>query len=375
MSTKSLACANPLRNALAVTADPDLLDELLRLAAAAGVTLDVAVDPAAARSRYGPAPLVLVGLDSAQACQRASLPRRSEVVLVGRAEDGSEPPWTLAQALGATHVAMLPAAEPWLVDRLCDLAARRGAPAAAGVDGRGHVMAVIGGRGGAGASVLAAGLAVTAVRAGLRALLVDADPLGGGIDLVLGWEDIGGLRWPELREASGPVHPSSLVDALPRRGELVVLSWDRGEPVAVPPEAMAAAVDAGRRGRDLVVVDLPRRLDDSAAVALRGADRALLVVPAELRAAAAAARVAALASAHCASLGVVVRGPAPGRLRPREIARSLGLPLVGVLRPEPGLAPALERGATPADSGRGPLALLCRRLLTDLVPAATEAAA
>lgn len=367
MLTTHQACAAPRRNALAVTADPDLLDELLRLAAAAGAMLDVAVDPAAARSRYGGAALVLVGLDVAEACRRASLPRRPDVLLVGRTEDGAEPPWPLAQALGAAHVAMLPAAEPWLVDRFADLVTR--------ADGSGRVVAVVGGRGGAGASVLAAGLAVTGVRAGLRALLVDADPLGGGIDLVLGWEDLGGLRWPELREASGSVHPPSLVDALPRRGELVVLSWDRGELVAVPPEAMAATVDAGRRGRDLVVVDLPRRLDESAAVALRAADRTLLVVPAELRAAAAAARVAAVAAAHCSSLAVVVRGPAPGRLRPREIARSLGLPLAGVLRPEPGLAPALERGATPAENGRGPLAALCRRLLADLVPATAEAAA
>ena len=64
---------------------------------------------------------------------------------------------------------------------------------------RGAAVAVVGGCGGAGASVLAAALAVTAVRHGGRALLVDCDPLGGGLDLVLGAEHVAGLRWPDDR--------------------------------------------------------------------------------------------------------------------------------------------------------------------------------
>jgi len=178
------------------------------------------------------------------------------------------------------------------------------------------VVAVLGGRGGAGASVFAAGLAVTAARAGWRTLLIDADPLGGGVDLVLGWESMDGLRWPALSETSGRVSPPSLVDVLPKRGELVVLSWDRGELLAVPAEAMATALDAGRRGRDLVVVDLPRRMDDASLLALGAADRGYLLVPAELRACAAAARVAAVAGPHCPSLAgagrVAGQGGRPG---------------------------------------------------------------
>ncbi|WP_107077356.1 septum site-determining protein Ssd, partial [Micromonospora sp. MH33] len=264
---------------LLVTADGDLLDELLRLAAAGGTEVELAADPAAARARWTPAPLVLVGADQAQACLRATLP----------------------------------AAEPWLVDRFAECADELpgGGPA--------RVVAVLGGRGGAGASVLAGGLAVTAARARLRTLLVDADPLGGGLDLVLGWEQLEGLRWPGLTGTDGRVDPPSLVRALPSRGDLVVLSWDRGALRHLPAEAMAATVDAARRGRDVVVLDLPRHLDDAAVVALQAADRALIVVPAELRATAAAARVVAVAAPHCADLAVIVRGPAPGRLRAGEV--------------------------------------------------------
>jgi hypothetical protein len=94
-----------------------------------------------------------------------------------------------------------------------------------------------------------------------------------------------------------------------------------------------------------------------------------------LRACAAAARVARVAAAHSESLTVVVRGPAPGRLKAGEIARALGLPLVGTLRPEPELARALERGQPPAGNGKGPLAALCQRILTRLDLGAREPAA
>lgn len=346
---------------LVVTGDADLLDDLLRLAVAGGTDVDVAPDPAAARPRYTGAPLVLIGVDQAQACLRARLPRRARVVVVGHSAR-ADSPWEVAELLGAEHVAVLPAAEPWLLDRLAEGPAGGVEPA--------RIVTVIGGRGGAGASILAGGLAVTAARAGQRTLLVDADPLGGGLDLVLGWEQLAGLRWAALAGADGRVDPPALVRALPQRGDLVLLSFDRDDCAAVPGEAMAATLDAARRGRDLVVVDLPRQLDDAAVLALQAADRALLVVPAELRATAAAARVAVLATQHCAELSVIVRGPAPGRLKPREVAQALGLPLAGTLRPEHALCQALERGEAPAANGRGPLAALCQRLVTELTGAA-----
>lgn len=353
---------------LVLTSDDELLDELLRLAAAGGTEVDVAPDPAAARSRWAAAPTVLIGLDQAESCLRARMPRRQRVVLVGRTGSGDSG-WELAELIGAEHVAMLPAAEPWLVDRFAD-----GMPSG-GASGTGRIAAVIGGRGGAGASVLAGGLAVTAAREGLRTLLVDADPLGGGLDLVLGWEQVDGLRWPALTQTDGRVDAPALVRALPGRGDLVMLSWDRGDLLSLPAEAMAATMDAGRRGRDMVVVDLPRQLDDAAVIALQAADQAYVVVPAELRATAAAARVAASAAQHCADLSVIVRGPAPGRLKAREVAQALGLPLAGTLRPEPGLCRGLERGEAPAASGRGPLAALCQRVIADLTGTAAGAAA
>ncbi|GAA0521275.1 septum formation initiator [Paractinoplanes deccanensis] len=345
---------------LVVTADPDLLDDLLRLAAAGGTQVDVAPDPVAARSRYGLAPLVMLGADQLEASRRARLPRRTRVAVVSR---GELPPalTEIARRSGAEHIVELPTAEAWVVDRFAE---QLDQPV-------GRVLAVIGGRGGAGASILSGGLAVTAAGAGHRTLLIDGDPLGGGLDLLLGWEDEGGLRWSSLAEADGRVDPPSLIGSLPHRGDLVLLSFAReGQARTVPAEAMAATIDAARRARDVIVADVPRQLDDAAVLAIECADRALLVVPAEVRAVAAASRVARTVRAHRDELSVVVRGPAPGRLKPRDVASALGLPLAGSLRPEPAMCQALERGVPPGQTGKGELADLCRRLVGELMEAA-----
>lgn len=344
---------------LLVTADPGLLDDALRLAAAAGVELHVEPEAGAARAAWPTAPLVLVGADRARACVAAGLPRRPAVVLVGLDLDDAGV-WRRAVELGAGDVVFLPDAEGWLVDRIARAVEEDGPPAA--------VLAVVGGRGGAGATSLAAALAVTGARQGHRALLVDADPLGGGIDLVLGAEEQAGLRWPDLAGSRGRLPAAGLQGALPRLHDLTVLSWDRGDAMTVPGEAVAAVLGAATRSSDLVVVDLPRAVDAAVAAALAATSTVLLLVPAEVRACLAASRVAAAVEPLCRDVRVVVRGPAPAGLEAGAVAASLGLPLAGVLRPEPGLAAALERGEVPAGRGRGPLAAFCRGFLQEVVP-------
>lgn len=351
---------------LVVTSDPEALDDLVRLAATAGTELEVAPDAGAARRAWTTAPFVVVGADALAGLQRAHLPRRDGVVLLGRDLDDAGV-WQRAVEVGAERVVVLPDDEHWLTDRFADATESTG-PAAA-------LVAVLGGRGGAGATTLACALAVTATRCGRPTLLVDGDPLGGGIDLVFGSEQDRGLRWPELGATRGRVPAAALDGALPRIDGLSVLSWDRGEAGSVPVEAVRAVLAAGRRSHELVVVDLPRSLDECARLVLAEATTVLLVVPNEVRAAAAASRVAATVGLLCADLRVVTRGPAPGGLTGTQVARALGLPLVADLRAETGLEAALERGEAPGRRPRGPLSSLCARLVGELLPPVVEQAA
>jgi hypothetical protein len=136
---------------------------------------------------------------------------------------------------------------------------------------------------------------------------------------------------------------------------------------------MEAVLDAGRRSADLVVVDLPRSVDDSFRAVASLADVVLLVVPAEVRASAAASRVAARVALLSQDLRLVVRGPAPSRLSGSDLADSLALPLVGYLQPEPHLEATLERGEPPGQRG-GPRARVCEQFLDHLAPVARRAA-
>ena len=321
--------------------------------------MDVLADPAAARRAWTGASLVLVGPDLAASLVHRPPPRRPDVVLIGGDLDDAGI-WQRAVTLGAEHVVFLPDADDWLVERLGD-AGQLGSRV------QGKLAVVVGGRGGAGASTLAGALGVGAVRRGHRALLVDADPLGGGLDLVLGGEDTPGMRWPDLAGTRGRIAGDSLTDALPAVEGLVVLSLDRASPLEVDADALSSVLSAGVRAHDLVVVDLARAVGPAGEEALSRSDVVWLVVPAEVRAAASAARVAASVSAIASRVEVVVRGPAPGGLQADVLAGSLGLPLAGSVRAEPGLAAALERGEAPGRNPRSPLAKLCGQLLDEIL--------
>lgn len=345
---------------LLMVEDPDLLDAVLRIAAAAGCEVHRSPDPAEARPYWSRAPFVVLDEGSAARCLRAGLPRRADLVLVGFGSASMEALHS-AVALGAEQALELPAAEEHLLSRLAAAVERGGSPGRAG-----RVLAVVGGRGGAGASVLAAALAVVAARSGGRTLLVDCDPLGGGLDLVLGAEEVTGLRWPDLRIADGRVAASALHAALPapavgRSGELGVLSCGR-EPSGPSAAAVTAVVEAGRQAGETVVCDLPRYPTDPALAALELAERVLLVVPADVRSCAAAGRVAAVLAEQTREVGLVVRGPSPGGLTPADVAEALDLPLVAEMAPDRGIARALEQGVPPGRR-RGPLASAARAIL------------
>lgn len=314
---------------LLVTAFDFLHAEVERIVAAAGGSLHVVADIAEAAPYWDSAAAVLVGSDVRDLPPR----RRAPSVLVGLSGEG-DALWHLGAALGAQRVAVLPDAAAWLAEYL----SRSRAPEAGGM-----VLGVTGGCGGAGATTAAIWLAQAAAGLGARVLLVDADPWGGGLELALAAEESPGLRWPDLSDASGSIDPEQLADALPMAGGFSFLSWPgtRERPPAVDSASVGGVLDAARRGYELVIVDIGRNGEPLRTFAW-DCDRLLVVVPAQLKAAVAAARL--LQELPPVESALLVRGKAGAALDGALIAESVGLPLHGRMPEVRGTAAAAELG-------------------------------
>lgn len=226
---------------------------------------------------------------------------------------------------------------------------------------RARVVGVVGARGGAGASTLAAVLARACADAGLAPGLVDLDLDGGGIDVLVGAEHEAGLRWSDLVEERSGFTPADLAAALPRWRGVRLLSADLRTTTAPPVEhALAALADA----LDVVVLDLPRTAARPGEISTRWCDTVVVVATCDLTAVGGAQHLAHALTGLDRRL--VTRGPAPGGIGPEDVAAAAGLPLLHAMVPERGLASALERGVAPGDRRRGPLARCARRLVAEL---------
>jgi hypothetical protein len=181
------------------------------------------------------------------------------------------------------------------------------------------LVGVVGGSGGVGASTFAAALAEAAA----PSVLLDLDPVGGGIDVLLGIEAIAGARWSGLRVDGGHLDPALLRDGLPRWRSVAVLAADV-EPS--PAAALQVVEAAGALGP--VVLDLPRGPAAARDALAPRCALCVLVAVAEVRELAAARAV--IASLPGAPVGVVLRR---GSLSSVEATAWLGVPLLGVLPP------------------------------------------
>ena len=352
---------SPSGGVLSVIDDGGLRADVDRIAAAVGSRVVHASEPSSHKV-WRAASAVVLDATAVGRCAHLGMPRRDRAYLVHRI-DLTPDQWRDSIALGVRRVLRFPEQETELAAEFSDAgeSSRRVR--------RGPTVAVLGGRGGAGASVFAAALAMTAG----EALLVDLDSWGGGLDLVLGGESLSGLRWPDLTLQGGRVSYASLREALPSRDGVTLLSSGRAAH-DIDAGAAASVLDAGSRGGATVVCDLPRRTSPVVDVALSVADLVVLVTCADVRSCAAAAAVGAWLASVNPNVGLVVRGPSPGGLRAADVAQITGLPLVAAMRPQPQLANVLEHGGLTLRN-RSPLATAARRVHDVLTGHATTGAA
>jgi secretion/DNA translocation related CpaE-like protein len=345
---------------LIITDDGPLLDDLMRVAAAAGVDVTHTRHPDS-RTQWRAAGLVLIDSAQVSAAVDAALPRRPGVVVVAAGPPPSEL-WELCVLLGVDRTVLLPASEETLIELLSD--------AVLGGAGNGRCIAVLGACGGAGASVLASAIAVAAAAEPGEVLLIDGDPWGAGLDVLLGIETEPGLRWGDLAAPSGRLQVEALRRALPGvtvgPGRVAVLCHGRGSMSDINPDVLTVVLDAGRRMGAATVVDLPRQPGPVADRVLEQADLVVLVTPADVRGCWAAERVCQRLRQFGTSAGLVVRGPSPGGLGAAELAGVLGLPLLARMRADPSLPRDLEVGLALGADRRRPLAKAARAVLSSL---------
>ncbi|MGA8994107.1 MAG: septum site-determining protein Ssd, partial [Nocardioidaceae bacterium] len=259
-----------------------------------------------------------------------------------------------ALLVGAADVLELPAAEGWVTELLTDAADHAATPSdGARASEPARTIGVVAGSGGAGATTLACAIALTAART-RRVSLVDLDPLGPGVDRVVGLDGAGGTRWDGLVTSPGRLGARSLRAALPAVGGLAVLTWGPGRPVGLEAGTVREVLSAARRGDEVVVVDLPRALDQVTAEVVTRCDRVVVVADPTVPGIASAGRVLAGLRALCVVLGLAVRD-GPATVPAQHAAAALDLPLVAVVPRHRRLAEHVDLGLGPVHGARSAL--------------------
>lgn len=218
------------------------------------------------------------------------------------------------------------------------------------------VVAVVGVSGGLGASTLACAVTRRLGAAAGRAVLVDLDLTGGGIDVTAGVEHLPGPRWGDLADLAGAIDVPALVAALPSSGPCAVLSAGR-DPWGValeevPPPAVVATVLAQLRDRvdhgGPVVLDVPAPMATAEVLAV--ADRVVLLSGMSSR---------GLADLDAFVLRrepdtplLVTRGEPPVAEVLEAITDATGADPVAHLVDDPRTAASAERGEWPGRSGQ-----------------------
>jgi Flp pilus assembly CpaE family ATPase len=220
---------------------------------------------------------------------------------------------------------------------------------------RAIVIAVHASRGGAGCTFVATHLAQAFARRSSACVLVDADPVFGDVATALGatGDDLptladlapvaDELTWEHL-EGVGLAHPSGFRALL-------------GAPTQTPPEGLdliRRAVDVAASATGVVVVHVPRSLDEHTRWCLGEADHVVEVITLDVLSFRATSRALdALAPLALADrLGFVVNRAGRAELTPGDVQRVFGRSPLAVVGAEPSVARAQDHGRLLAPRGR-----------------------
>lgn len=263
----------------------------------------------------------LANLSSAAGSASLASPDAPVIVLTSTAPRAAD--WRRALDAGAASLRILPGES---ADLLADLAGVSRRP------GRGAIITVVPGSGGAGATSLAARLAGAAARTGRPVTLVDADPSGPGMEHVIGAAHVPGAHWPDFADADA-ADGSAIRSALPQIDGIHLLTGP------VPAAATVGRILTALTSVDgFVVVDAGLGIAAEIAPLSR---EVLMVVHARDLAVRSAVRRAEQLREAAPSMGIAVRRH--GDVGVRDVRADLDLPVAMSFRDSrPGVQPVVD---------------------------------
>ena len=218
------------------------------------------------------------------------------------------------------------------------------------------VVAVHAARGGAGATFVASHLAAAVARRGRSCTLIDADPLFGDVSAAVGApaEDVHTLA--DLLPMVPELTAQHLDEALwtHANGFRVLLPPAPERAAAVGPDDVRTLTEVAASCADVVVVHLPRAVDDRAMAAMASSDRVIEVLSLDVLSFRAATR--ALEAFEPLGLrervGFVVNRAARTEITPGDVARVFGVTPLAVLPFDRAVGRAQDHGRILPARGR-----------------------
>lgn len=215
------------------------------------------------------------------------------------------------------------------------------------VDARARVIAVYGPRGGAGTTFLASHLAAAFARRDRECVLVDLDVVFADATAALGVPEgeevrtIGDLL--ALGDEVAPHHLEGVLWRHPDGFGALLAPGDESAAAAIRAAHYRAAIVAARRTCDVVVLHVPRGLDEVARTGLELADRVLIVLGLDVLSFRDAKRAISAAGLDERSAFVVNRA-ARSEISPKDVQRVFGHPPLAVLPVARGVGAAQDHG-------------------------------
>lgn len=326
--------------------DPGVVDELVHAVEAAS-DLYLALDPAKAS-------VVVAGADVLRSL--ASEPPPAGVAILGLAVDGDLPEVArVALRCRAEDIVCWPRDRSALRASVRE-AASRARLAAGGVDGK--IVAVVGARGGAGTSTIAAMIA----RSLSEAVVVDLDAAGGGQSIFVAPATTPTLE--SVLDVVDDLDPGGLRSALVEHaaGRALCAASRREPPSRERVERLSALL---RAAVPYAVLDLGRGAEPGARIVLRAADAVLCVCAPDLRSMRGALSMRGSGHEPRYVLNMATRL----RVSERDVTRVLGVAPAAVIPLDPVVRKAGEAGRL---ASRGPARRAADRLAATIAKENTD---